>query len=191
MGEYLFFIDFFKESLMKKRLLGLMILIVGFMVIFTFAGCGDNGDSSSPSGGNGSGGGGSGLIGSNPQIPSFARNAPTNANALASTFTSAGLANVEPVSYGGMEMVSAERTINGRVHTVVGSNYNTASMLAEYRGAWDNYYRTYGEAQFAAELARDGITNFNWNSNSVSWTEDGYDCFFTIVGDWWFAQGPN
>ena len=37
--------------MLKKRLFGLTILIVGIMMVFTLAGCGDNGDPTSPPGG--------------------------------------------------------------------------------------------------------------------------------------------
>ena len=41
---------------MKKNFFGVLALIVGFMLVFALAGCGDNGDPSSPPGGGGTGG---------------------------------------------------------------------------------------------------------------------------------------
>jgi hypothetical protein len=47
--------------MLKKKLYGMMILIVGIMLAFSFDGCGDNG--SGDNGGNGGGGGTGGLSG--------------------------------------------------------------------------------------------------------------------------------
>jgi hypothetical protein len=43
--------------MLKKRLFGMMTLLVGVMLVLAMIGCGDNGNPTSPSGGNGNGNG--------------------------------------------------------------------------------------------------------------------------------------
>jgi len=137
-----------------------------------------------------------GGIGSNPNIPAWAQNAPASAAALVASWeANSEFSDIESYSYGGTDYVDAIRTVGGKEYAVVATKYGTPAAASQYfqsmKASWDLAIAYGGEAALKQVLAEDGITNFNMNDTGISYTQNGYEIFYKITGSWVFAQGPN
>jgi len=137
-----------------------------------------------------------GGIGNNPKIPSWAQSAPANKEALAATWNAnPEFSNVEAVTYGGIDYVDAIRTASNKVYDVDAVNYGTPAAAAQQfqmmKSGYDAMIAHGGEAALEQALKEEGITNFNWNDTGISYTQDGYECFWKATGSWWFSQTPQ
>ena len=115
----------------KKNLFGVMTLIVGVVLVFGLAGCGDNGDPSSPPGGNGGNGGGGDLPTTNGKFTLTGAGSYNGQYAYAQGTVSTGFI------YGGTGKSTEWKGVliqNGTVELPMYFKSTTAAQLTAYSG---------------------------------------------------------
>jgi hypothetical protein len=153
-----------------KTAMRFLVVAMTIALSFTFFACSDDDK-----------GGGAG---SNPKTPSFVPStAPASATELAASWESnTEFTNIEKNDE--YNEVRAIRTVGDKVYSVYATK--NAKAVAGVRGTIEEIRNGVDKGQIPS-----GVKDININDNGYSFTEDGYEIFGIIVGEWVFEQYPK
>lgn len=164
--------------MLKSKMFKAILLTAALLSAFMFAACGGNNN----------------QLGGTPQIPGWTESitAASDADGIGEILENNNWENVEIYE----NMITAEKTIDGKDYIFMAMVYDNTSGAENYFGtlttSWSQINSLSGEYKQAAldALAEEGITNFRINENGISFTQDGYDCFYAVTGNVVMWQVP-
>ena len=123
--------------------------------------------------------------GSGVNLPAWTKNLPTDRMQMEAFLESKGYTNIQP--WNAHSEFTATRTAGTKTYALSAYYSENAEYLT---GLFNTETEDWAMCKTMSKnlLALSGITKFKYTSTAMSFTFDGYDYFYAIVGNWFICE---